>query len=221
MIVNDLPHHHAVLIVEEKKHNLATSLWIELSRDPAHTFFNQTVLDIDTAREIISWAGDAVRDPKIAIISFHTATLPAQNALLKVLEEPKENVRFILITSNKSNLIETVLSRVQVVDNKRQGENGSITSESSLQAAEFLHTAHEGRMKLPCIGELLNRTDEEGRKDREGVRGFILSLVEELRKEKSKPEYVLETLELASYAADPSASGKALIEYLALFLPKV
>ena len=33
--------------------------------------------------------------------------------------------------------------------------------------------------------------------------------------------YITETLEIASYASDPSASGKALIEYLALLLPQI
>ncbi|MEN9338018.1 MAG: hypothetical protein RIQ41_332, partial [Candidatus Parcubacteria bacterium] len=47
------------------------------------------------------------------------------------------------------------------------------------------------------------------------------SLVSPLTEKKTNPRYITETLEIASYASDPSASGKALLEYLALLLPVI
>lgn len=215
MKLSDLPNHHAVLLVHNNRDAISNDLFNELSSlSPAHKFFNQTVLDIETARLIITWAQTPYNDEKIAIISFHTATLPAQNAMLKVLEEPRASVRFILVTSNKENLIDTVLSRLNHVEYKI-GEN-----KISDDAEEFLRTQSVTRMKLPFIVELLAHTDEEGRKDREGVRAFILSLVEVLSDRKVESRYITETLQIASYASDPSASGKALLEYLALLLPQ-
>jgi hypothetical protein len=215
MKLSDLPQHHAVLVVHSLREEVGSGLWNELQvLSPVHRFFNQTVLDIDTARSIIHWSNIPYNDEKIALISFHTAGIPAQNAMLKVLEEPRVGVRFILLTSNKANLIGTVLSRVHHIDERK--EDGKI----SPHAKEFLHTPHAARMKLPFIVELLARVDEEGRKDREGVRAFILSLSEALSKEKVEARYIQETLEVASYASDPSASGKALLEYLALLLPQ-
>ncbi|MEG1971920.1 MAG: hypothetical protein RR315_02080, partial [Oscillospiraceae bacterium] len=41
-------------------------------------------------------------------------TIAAQNAFLKILEEPPQNVVFILTTSNRGGLLETVLSRVAI-----------------------------------------------------------------------------------------------------------
>ena len=38
----------------------------------------------------------------------------AQNAILKILEEPPSYVFFIIVTTSKSTMLETVLSRVQV-----------------------------------------------------------------------------------------------------------
>ncbi len=216
MKLSDLPQHHAVLVVHAQREEVGTSLWNELQAlSPAHRFFNQTVLDIDTARSVIHWSNTPYNDEKIALISFHTAGIPAQNAMLKVLEEPRVGVRFILLTSNKANLIGTVLSRVHHVDERNKDR------EISVDAQEFLHTPHTARMKLPFIIELLARVDEEGRKDREGVRAFILSLSEALSKQKVEARYIKESLEVASYASDPSASGKALIEYLALLLPQI
>ncbi|MDB5260238.1 MAG: holB [Candidatus Nomurabacteria bacterium] len=219
MKISDLPNHHAVLLVNESRVEASELLWGELASSPANRFFNQTVLDIDTARDIISWAGESNNDDRVGLITFHTASIPAQNAMLKVLEEPRPNVRFILITSNKRNVIDTVLSRTQIVDSRGSMADSENTLKSNSQAEEFLETSPTLRMKLPFIAGLLSKTDEEGRKDRESVRSFILSLITVLEESKSKPEVIMETLEIASYASDPSASGKALIEYLALLLP--
>ncbi len=216
MKLSDLPKHHAVLLVQNNRIEAGEKLWKELSEQSiANRFFNQTVLDIDTARSIISWANTPYNDEKVALISFHTAGLAAQNAMLKILEEPREKVRFILLTSNKSNLIDTVLSRVSYIEDRSE------KNKSNINVGEFLQTAHSVRMKLPFIVEMLAKIDEEGRKDRESVREFILSLTDEMSVLKLEPQYITETFEIASYASDPSASGKALVEYLALLLPKV
>ena len=45
----------------------------------------------------------------------HTMLLPAQNALLKILEEPPESTVFILTANNRFRLLETVRSRVSVI----------------------------------------------------------------------------------------------------------
>lgn len=222
MLLSSLPRHHAILVTTANRVETSTDLWNELKKlSPAHKYFNQTVLDIETARQIISWAKSSYNDERVAIISFHTVGIPAQNALLKILEEPPQNTRFILITSNKSHLIDTVLSRVQLHEEKEY-------SKTYKDAKLFLATTPGMRMKLPYIMELLEKKDEEDRKDREAIREFILSLVTILREKKTKKgdgqsrhnHHITEILSAASFAADPSASGKALIEYLSLLLPQ-
>ena len=114
MKFSELSNHHAILITHPNRKELTAELWSELhAQSIAHRFFDQTVLDINTARQIISWAKSSYDGERVGLISFHTAGIPAQNALLKILEEPGDTTRFILITSNKANLIQTVLSRVQ------------------------------------------------------------------------------------------------------------
>lgn len=215
MNISELPKHHAILLEYGERGAIGASLFAQLqSLSPIHTFFNQTVLDIEIARKIITWANTPYNEEKIALISFHTIGLEAQNALLKILEEPRDGVRFILLTSNKANLIDTVLSRLLFVRDNKDIQVANL-------AHTFLTTSCTLRMKLPEIIELLSRVDEEERKDREGVRAFILSLATVLQKNNSPTKYTEETLETASYAADPSASGKALVEYLALLLPQI
>ena len=54
-------------------------------------------------------------DRKIYILkNAHNMNEQAQNAILKILEEPPTYVFFIIVTTSKSTMLETVLSRVQV-----------------------------------------------------------------------------------------------------------
>ncbi len=179
-----------------------------------HKYVNQAVLDIHTVRELIVWAHTPYHEERVAIVSFHTATLPAQNAMLKILEEPGEKVRFILITSNKEHLLETVISRTRLITPQD-------VSQVNVFAKEFLETKPALRFKLKGVTALLAQEDEEGRKDREAVRSFIVSLVDVLATDKKIPKkYIKETLEMASYAGDPSVTVKFIIEYLSLLLPR-
>lgn len=217
MEISLLPRHHAVLLLTEDRENHKDTLWKELQAlSPAHRLFHQTVLDIDTAREIISWANTPYNEEKIALISFHTAGIPAQNAMLKILEEPRAGVRFILLTSNKENLLPTVVSRLHEVQTEKQ------VASSKKQVGEFLNTKPTMRMKLPFITEMLAKEDEMERKDREGVREFVLQLAECVVTEKSlSKKHAEKTFEFASYISDPSSSTKAILEYLSLSLPHI
>ena len=219
MKLSDLPLHHAVLLVYSDREAVAVKLFEELSAlSPAHKFFNQTVLDIETARAIISWASTPYNEEKIGLISFHTSGIPAQNAMLKILEEPRDGVRFIVVTSNKESLLPTVLSRL----NEFVPTNNDQRITNNEHATLFLTTKPTSRIKLPFVAELLSREDEEGRKDRESVRRFILEMTDVLRESgHTDARAVLKTLDMASYASDPSTSTKAILEYLSLSLPQL
>ena len=211
-----ITNHHALLFTPPNRKSFAETLWRNLERQSlGHVFHNLSVLDIDTARSIVSWVNSPYEGARTAVLSFHTITLPAQNALLKILEEPKAGVKFILVTSNKEALIPTLLSRLQ--EQKIKDEIKITTT----QAEEFLQTPFNERMKLSSVVSLLSRTDEEGRKDREAVQEFILSLIPPLHRDPQYAQYILKVTEMASYAGDPSSSGKAIIEYLALLLPEL
>lgn len=215
MKLDTLPLHHALLVTTASREGLHTELFNDaLTKTLASKLFAHTVFDIDTAREIITWANTPYQGQKIGIISFHTASVPAQNAILKMLEEPQVNVRFILVTSNKDKLLTTVLSRLQHVLHDEETITNSF-------GEIFLATAPTKRMELPAVKKLLDKVDEEERKDRESVRASILSLLPVLTKSsRHDASHIQKVLECASYAGDSSSSGKALLEYLALLLPQ-
>lgn len=214
MNITDSLTHHATLFVHTDRQDFTETLWKELHAESiAHVLHNHTVVDIDTARKLITWANTPYEGQKTALVSFHTITLPAQNALLKIVEEPRAGVRFIFVTTNKDAIIATLYSRLE----ERKVGSASLNTD---EAKTFLAASHIERMKLPYITKLLTQVDEEERKDREAVKAFILSLVDILAKNNENPRYIQETLEIASYASDPSSSGKALVEYLSLLLPQ-
>jgi hypothetical protein len=207
--------HHATLYVSQDRETLTTKFWNDInSSSAAAVIYPVTVLDVEHARELIRWAQAPYEGDKVALVSFHTITIPAQNALLKIVEEPRAGVSFIFVTSNLETILPTLYSRLH---HYRSTER----VQSNEDVLLFLKTPHGERMKLPCITELLSRVDEGGRKDREAVRSFILSLACEQKTCKELLKYSKEIIECASYSSDASASGKAIIEYLALLLPQV
>ncbi len=215
---SEIPPHHAVLMVHKERGAVGASLFDELKElSPVHRFFDQSVLDIETARYISSWSNTPYSGEKVGLISFNTAGLEAQNALLKVLEEPRAGVRFIIITTHREHLIPTVLSRLHQMNLTQD----VLHDEMYTKAYTFLTTPKVNRMNLKEVKLLLEEEDEEGRKKRESVKSFILALTDVLKTENSESRYILETLEFASYASRPSTSGKALIEYLALLLLEI
>jgi DNA polymerase III, delta subunit len=208
--------HHATLFVHPERKDISETLWGELQNNSkAHTFFDTTVLDIDTARSIQSWANTPYSESKLGLVSFHTITVPAQNALLKIVEEPPNGVGFIFITSNKESLLPTLLSRlneiIHVVSDYLPNDTVGV----------FLKTKPGERMKLKEIVDLLNKVDENERKDRESVRTFILNIATQLQGKGLPSRYTTECFKMASYAGLPSSSTKALLEYLSLLLPQL
>ena len=73
---------------------------------------------IDQIRELKEWAFMAPMEGrgKVAVVDdAHLMNQQAANAFLKTLEEPPENTLFILITSEPSMLLPTIVSRCQTI----------------------------------------------------------------------------------------------------------
>ncbi len=79
---------------------------------------NANSFHIDTVRSVINdcYVIPNESDYKIYILAnAHCMNASAQNALLKILEEPPSYAVFILTAENRSMMLETILSRVAVV----------------------------------------------------------------------------------------------------------
>lgn len=69
---------------------------------------------IEDAKEVISEAYKSEAQTKTLILGAKSFTIPAQNALLKILEEPPPNIAFLLLAPNKSTFLPTVRSRLSL-----------------------------------------------------------------------------------------------------------
>lgn len=88
---------------------------IEASRYPLRCVtFMRDDFKIEDAKEVIAEAYKSEEDTKTLILGAKSFTVPAQNALLKILEEPPRNIAFILLAPNKSTFLPTVRSRLSL-----------------------------------------------------------------------------------------------------------
>lgn len=215
MLLFSSTNHHARLVVHPERNEVTNFILKDYTNSPALVIYNQNVIDIDTIRALSSWHIKEMNSKKVAVLSFHTITHQAQNAMLKLIEEPREDTSFIFITTQKENILPTVLSRMVEVgfDLKSNADDGNVI--------EFLKTSKILRTKLPFIKRMLDAEDKEGRKDRESVQIFCMQLEKNLADKdlvKNLKE-IKEIQRMISYLSDSSGSPKMILEYLSLLIP--
>lgn len=94
---------------------------------------------------------------KIFLICANSFSLDAQNVLLKMFEEPKENTHFLLVVPDINTLLKTLVSRFYVIVTK------SDLKEEIKKAEKF--TAMSLKDRIDFVKELLAEIEEE---DEEG-----------------------------------------------------
>ena len=163
-------------------------------------------LGIDDVRGVITFANQkplAKKNKSVIIQKAHKLTIPAQNALLKTLEELPQFVSIILATKDKNSILETVASRCQILY-----ENKPNTKEISQY--NFFNLSLPKRLDL--IEDLAN-------KDRDEV---IKILEKELSHITQTGNYnvhqIEQTLKLLDNLQNTNVSLKLALEYLALSL---
>jgi DNA polymerase-3 subunit delta' len=95
------------------------SILAEIDSKLVRTYFADEIeksgeFKIDLAKEVIKEAYIAEESRKYLILSALSYNLVVQNALLKLLEEPPRNIIFILIVKNKTALLPTIRSRLNI-----------------------------------------------------------------------------------------------------------
>lgn len=90
-----------------------------------HHFFEKDEVVLDDAKELIREAYIAEARYKYLIVLAKSYRIEAQNALLKILEEPPRNIAFILVAPSKTTFLPTVRSRMVVQELKSTYEKVS------------------------------------------------------------------------------------------------
>ena len=135
--------------------------------DVCRNILNQQILDVseidaasnngvDNIRAIIeetAYAASVAKFKVFIIDEVHMLSTGAFNALLKTLEEPPENVIFILATTEPNKLPVTILSRCQRYDFKRISQEGIIGRLEKICKEQGLS------YELPALAFLAQKSD--------------------------------------------------------------
>jgi len=133
---------------------------IEESRHPLRCVtFMRDDFKIEDAKEVICEAYKSEENTKTLILGAKSFTVPAQNALLKILEEPPRNIVFILLAPNKSTFLPTVRSRLSLKQEhtERLYETLPITLKSLDLAGLFAFVKEHDRLKKHEAKELIEQ----------------------------------------------------------------
>lgn len=169
---------------------------------------------IDEARTLQSAAAlKNISGRMLFIVGAGSITTEAQQALLKLFEEPQDGLMFVLLVPFGV-LIPTLRSRMQPYPHALQTEGGRSGGK------KFLSMPYKERSTY--IATLIK--EEDGAKER--VREFLAELeraLYSLRAQARGNKNVRESLEdiakVRSYVGDRSASLKMLLEHVALSMP--
>lgn len=195
--------HHATIILTQAPEEYRTDV-------PVTTEVSHRVIDtigIDTIRELITEAYLKPRegyDKKCLILSATKITSEAQQAALKILEEPPQQVSIIIVLPIGTQLLDTVLSRVEFKQ-------------------ELVHTStnvFSGWLKLPYADRIAEIEKRIKDKDSLWLQSFKTDLQTYYTSNFNRPgtevkevQFVIENL------LTRGASNKMLLEHLALSIP--
>jgi len=95
--------------------------------------------------------------------NFHLSSSEAQNAFLKLLEEPPSNVIFILTTSNIYSLLPTIVSRTKIINLKKTNKNAENNFDKNI--GKIIEKIKKGQLNLIKVN------------DKDSAKNITLSLI--------------------------------------------
>jgi len=210
--------HHAYLVrgsAEGLSDMVESVFGVARSGHPDLYWYDQEKVDITTAREIHAQQS---RKPLSApatvfVVETDEITSEAQNALLKVCEDPAPSSVFFICVPPTARIIETLSSRMQVIE-VTSAQTQSISSDA------FLSALPAQRMAL--INEIITA------KDRGALASFTSKLerhIVELWRTRGEDEQLRTALEeirmIYPYIGDGGSSPKLLAEHIAVTMPVI
>lgn len=229
---NSLSHHAYALTgnaedtLPELLRVLETSLKVPTKGNPDFLLQQYETMGIDEAHALKESAErkSVLDGKKIFVVSARGMTREAQNALLKVFEEPSAGTYFFLIVPSFALLLPTLRSRLEVLDLHPDGE-----SSDTKTATDFL--ARTVPVRLSLVQKMLKELEQEKKKQEDSSeplleKGRILAFLDSLESTLAKRGLVAiasalrEVLEVKKYSRDRAPSLKLLLEHLALVLPR-
>lgn len=123
------------------------------------TYLNQAgesikIEDIRTLSQQLTYSRYADRTRYVIVLAAHQLTIPAQNAFLKLLEEPPAHTKIWLVTAYPNQLLPTIRSRCQEIYYLKSGAGEAVashqpqTDNSLLDLSKFAQISHRELIEL-------------------------------------------------------------------------
>lgn len=155
---------------------------------------------------------------KLYVIKANFLTIEAQNALLKVFEEPGEGNHFFIITPNADLLLPTLKSRLQIIR-----ESFSSKDLPANKAARYFIQSSPAE-RLAQIKELMDEISDETKTKSDAV-ALSIAIIQELKKKKPTENWTAKDAEIfkellicTDYLSARSSSTKMILEHIALLI---
>jgi hypothetical protein len=175
------------------------------------------VLGVDDARSIrAQCATRPIGERRVILFSAQSLTREAQNALLKVFEEPGEGNHFFLITPRMGDLLPTLRSRLLMLM-----LDVDTPTEAHTSAKEFLAMSPKDRSA--AIAGMIKDKDKKAAATL--LDDIIATLHDDAQKKgadawKASAPTLAELSRLRNYLTQTGSSVKLIMEHVALLLPE-
>ncbi|OGE71719.1 hypothetical protein A2617_02130 [Candidatus Daviesbacteria bacterium RIFOXYD1_FULL_41_10] len=147
----------------------------------------------------------------VVILTAEKLTEPAQNALLKTLEEPNENVTILLGVSAEDQLLPTILSRCSILNPQNTSTSG-VEQKFQAEIEKLIGSSMEERFKF------VEKLEEREEFLHELIVNFRHKLLEKSLNE-SITGFLKDLLEAERWAKQ-KVTMRAILEYLMLKMPQ-
>ena len=226
--------HHAFVVEAEAEEGIkiaqewaARELGMQVPGNPDIITLRHSLFSVEDARRVTELAASApfLGESKVLIVSAHRAYHEAQNALLKLFEEPPEGVYLFLILPSLGGLLPTLRSRVHVLGTPAAFPAARKAARKAEGAAAFMTAGKEARSAL--IKKLASGKDEEARRENREealriINGMEAAAYAALKKsgDASITAFLSDIATVRGYLYDRSAPVRMILEHLSLVLPK-
>jgi DNA polymerase III delta prime subunit len=203
------------VVLEELKNFFEKTLEYSIQANPDYHEKDYETLGIDEARELgkLELKKSFSNSRKVFVLLIGEITREAQNALLKMFEEPNAGTHFFVILRSFESLLPTLRSRMQYIQC-----TGVYSNEVGGVGQDFLNSSLKDRFSI------VNDIAES--KDKNEAEKLLNSIEAVLSKEIGRKNYskeivfALDELALArDYLRDRSPSIKMILEHVSGILP--
>jgi DNA polymerase III delta prime subunit len=216
--------HHANVVIGRGDNRgfvfeiLAKDLNFDVQANPDFLLIEEESFGIDDARNLEKWAigKPLMGEMKVSLVVAKSITFEAQNALLKVLEEPTLGTYIFINLENLGGILPTFISRVRILQFP-VSENSNATSAENIGSNFFNSKIKE---KLSIIRSLAKKEDKNDMK--EIIKNLeIISYENYIKKTSSGTsgiEDMRNILTAKIFASSRGSSPKMLLEWLSCML---